>query len=398
MDISFHYFAVKTVALAAGYEEGKAQRIASFSEFIDDYNWYAYFRASNIPGYVLAPELDIVFNSLLGLINPVTTGFSDYIDMATLILPRSQRYTVSPFHFIPQNRQSVESGDMRAVPATLNDGSYISSTLNDLKASMDAKGITESDALMQMGSLFHTFADTYAHQLFTGYNNQTNSVVLKSVTDNITGADVTDQYRFWIEKWIEKIESIIKMKMPTIGHMAIGHLPDLTHLSFSMEYQDLQGVKHIHTRSNTETFLKPCKELYAFMRACLEPQGIPLNMPWDTLAEKLAQGFLFDTSAELAISEQAAIAVLTPHWSSVFPKYFYSYNGDAIKKSFIISTSNDIQKTVIDGEELSLASSAYTDDFYKYSMFSDRLLIRLYGDHPRNWLSEERVSAEAMTL
>ena len=63
MDISFHYYAVKSVALAAGYDEAKAQRIASFSEFIDDYNWYAYFRASNIPDYVKAPELDIVYRN-----------------------------------------------------------------------------------------------------------------------------------------------------------------------------------------------------------------------------------------------------------------------------------------------------------------------------------------------
>ena len=39
MDISFHYFAVKTVAFAAGFSEAEAQRIAEFSQFIDDFNW-----------------------------------------------------------------------------------------------------------------------------------------------------------------------------------------------------------------------------------------------------------------------------------------------------------------------------------------------------------------------
>ena len=40
MDISFHYFAVKTVAFAAGFSEAEAQRIAEFSQFINDFNWY----------------------------------------------------------------------------------------------------------------------------------------------------------------------------------------------------------------------------------------------------------------------------------------------------------------------------------------------------------------------
>lgn len=62
MDISFHYFAVKTVARAAGYDEQKAQRIAEFSQFIDDFNWYKCRCAGNVPDYIKAPNLDIVVN------------------------------------------------------------------------------------------------------------------------------------------------------------------------------------------------------------------------------------------------------------------------------------------------------------------------------------------------
>lgn len=46
--------------------------------------------------------------------------------------------------------------------------------------------MNKNDALMKMGMLFHTFADTYAHQLFTGYNNKVNSVKLIRATDNIS--------------------------------------------------------------------------------------------------------------------------------------------------------------------------------------------------------------------
>lgn len=217
MDISFHYFAIKTIARAAGYNQQKAQRIAVFSQFIDDYNWYAYFRAGNIPDYIKDKKLDIIYNETMKIINPVTTGFIDWVDMATLILPRSQKYTVSAFHFIPQDKQSVEVENMKTVPVTLDDGSYISNMLHELQTDIISGKMNKNDALMKMGMLFHTFADTYAHQLFTGYNNKVNSVKLIRATDNYLLEDITNKCHFWIEQWISKIEEIVKKKMPMIG-------------------------------------------------------------------------------------------------------------------------------------------------------------------------------------
>ena len=399
MDISFHYYAVKSVARAAGYPEEKAQRIASYSQFVDDYNWYVYFRANNIPGYVKSPDLDIVYNDLLSIVNPVTTGFSDWFDMTTLMLSRSQKFTVCPFHFIPQNRQRQEAGDNRVVPAVLDDGSYIADMLAAIKQEITsgaaADPTSENYALMRMGALCHVFADTYAHQLFTGFNNTTNSVELLSATDNTTGKDVTEQYHFWIEKWIARIESIIKVKMPTIGHMAIAHIPDLSHLSFSMKYHDMQGKELIHTRSNTETFVRTCRELYTFFRSCLGDAVAP-NSPWDDLQPKLAKGFLLDAAKELNDGEKAAIKVLTPHWSIIFPEYTYSYDSDAIKKGFMLSsapmlaTPDDMKTVEVEGETMNLVSKTYSDDFYQFSLFADQHLIALYGAHPRNWLSDEQ--------
>lgn len=394
MDISFHYFAVKTVARAAGYDEQKAQRIATFSQFIDDFNWYAYFRAGNIPEYIKAPELDIVFNETLKMINPVTTGFSDWFDMATLILPRPQRYTVSPFHFIPQDAQSVAEGDKRTVPATLDDGSYISTELRELQNNIAERTIDESDSLMKMGMLLHTFADTYAHQLFTGFNNKVNSAKLISTTDNITGADVTEQYHFWVEQWIARAEKIIKTKLPTIGHMAIAHIPDLSHLSFEMEYKRSDGTVGHHGRSNTETFVTACYQIYNYMRGILGGAH-PANMSWNELSDKLADGFLIDAAKELDEGESAAVRKLAPHWSGIFPNYSYSYNSKLIKKGFVTAVLNDTCTVMVDGVEQSITAKNYSNDFYRFNYFADLHLIKLYGNHPRNLLSAENDATEA---
>lgn len=386
MDISFHYFAVKTIARAAGYNEEKAQRIATFSQFIDDYNWYSYFRVGNIPDYIKDERLDIINNEALKVINPVTTGFIDWVDMATLILPRSQKYTVAAFHFIPQDKPSVDEGNLKTVPATLNDGSYISGMLRELKADIKLGRINENDALMKMGMLFHTFADTHAHQLFTGYNNKVNSVKIHRVHDNVLRKDVTNEYRFWVDQWISKVEKIIKVKMPTIGHMAIVHVPDLTHLEFDMEYTGYDGNTYHHIRSNTSTYVNVCKQLYDYMREILG-DDIPANIRWDVLSEMLAEGFLVDASKELNEGEAAAVIKLKRHWSNIFTHFKYDYNSEQIKKDFVTAELNDTCIVNINGVEMPLTAKNYSDDFFKFNYFADLHLIKLYGDHPRNWFS-----------
>lgn len=387
MDISFHYFAVKAVARAAGYDDTRAQRIAEFSQFIDDYNWYSYFRAVNIPKYIKEDDLDIVYNETLNIINPVTTGFYDKFDMATLILPRPQKYTVSAFHFIPQNKDRVNARDNRTIPATLNDGSYISTMLQGLKNDIKSNEVSESDALMRMGMLFHTFADTYAHQLFTGYAESLNSVKLISVYNHANKKDETQKYHYWIEEWIKKAEKSIKVKLPTIGHMAIAHIPDLTHISFKMEYRDVDGKTKSHSRNNITTFVDACEQLYNYMRDILG-DSVPANMGWDQLKERLANGFCYDATEVLDKSEKEAVNALSSHWKSKFPNdYNFSYSSEDIKSSFIQAELNDSCTVNINGEERKLFGKEYSDDFYKFNYYADKHLISLYGKHPRNLLS-----------
>ncbi len=385
MDISFHYFAVKTVARAAGYDERRAQRIAVFSQMIDDFNLYRYCFAKNIPDYLKAANLDIVLRENFNLINPVTTGFIDWVDMATLVLDRSQKYTVSPFHFIPQNINCIGDKKKRTVPATLNDNSYISDMLQELKADIKFGNIGDEDALMRMGMLFHTFADTYAHQLFSGYNSKVNSVKLIRVEDNETSEDVTGQYRFWVDEWISKIKSITGAELPTIGHMAIAHVPDLSHLTFTINYTGDDGRTLTYNRSNTSVFVVACKYLYDYMRDILGDYRLP-DMDWEELSPKLSEGFLIDASRELDEGEAAAVEKLKGHWMSIFPGYEYDYDSVQIKKSFVTQEFDDVCTVNVDGEEMFIKGKNYSDDFYKFNYFADLHLIKLYGSKPRKWL------------
>lgn len=397
MDICFHYFAVKTVARAAGYREEQAQRIAVYSQLMDDYDWQGYLRAENMPDYLKCAGADIIYNEAFKIVSPVATGFPRVLDMAELILPRAQKLIVSPFHFIPQSKQRVSNGDLRTVPAKLHDGSYISSMLDRLEADMASSSISESDALMKMGMLFHTFADTYAHQLFTGYNNKTNSVKLISAKDNITQADATKEYGYWIAQWIAQIEEDLGAEIPTIGHMSVVSIPDLSHLSFELEYNDIDGTKRVHSRSNTDLFVAACSELYKFMRDVLG-ETAKAEIGWGVLAPLLAKGFLADTVKDKESGKDAVIEKLKEHWTGVFKDYGYTYdyNSKSITDSFKLTERDSIPAANILGEDdvaelgadnLMLSGGEFSDDFYKFTLFADEHLINLYGNHPRRLLA-----------
>ncbi|MCL2642492.1 MAG: hypothetical protein FWD52_03120 [Candidatus Bathyarchaeota archaeon] len=366
MDIAFHYFAIKSLARTAGFTNEDAQCIAKYSQFVDDYNWYFYRRFSNIPPYAKAPELDLFINNWYNPMNfnPATTGFSDVVDFATLVLPRSQKFTVSPFHFIPQDPAHVKNGDYRTYPSTRNDNSYISNMLTTARNNfLTAKKEDHNLCLMHIGLLLHIFADTYAHHLFTGYQGWENKVTLTQVTNNITGNDESTKYGTSIAQWIASLKKIAPGVIPAIGHMLIAHVPDLTHLTFTMKYQTTQNSpESTYTRSNTQTFETAGREILNYLRSCLKLTDIN-ETDWNTISQKLTKAFLIDISN--LSNESAIVETLTQHWTKSFPNCTYTYASDEIKQG--------LQRR-----------GKATDDFYRYNVFADQLLIQLYGKQPRN--------------
>jgi hypothetical protein len=71
MDINFHYFAVKAIACTSGFEEEEAQMIADYSQFVDDFNLYAYIWLSEVPEFARYLSKEILPG--LYCFNPVTT-------------------------------------------------------------------------------------------------------------------------------------------------------------------------------------------------------------------------------------------------------------------------------------------------------------------------------------
>lgn len=374
MDISFHYFAVKAVALAVGLSEPEAQRIAEYSQFIDDFDWGKYhFEIGEIPDYIQDGQSDI---AVLGnaddrelkvvvkgtILNPVTTKIP--VDLSEYA---AQKYIAAPFHFIPQNKKRTEEKDRRTVPATLEDDSYISNLLSELKENIRNRQISENDGLMRTGMLFHTFADTYAHQLFSGYADESNSVKVIYVFNNRTQKDETGKWKDIIEKTADK-------NVPPVGHTAIGEIPDLPYLSFEMEYVSSDGSICRHMRSNTSMFVTVCRELYRYLSVTYTSYIKKNVMGLEELSSKLGEAFLVETSD---------IEELNCHWKRIFPDYIYSYDSEKIKKRFITKSLRTKKMILVDDKEAQAVCAFHTDEFYKFNAFAALWLRTLYGSRLR---------------
>ncbi|MDR1183188.1 MAG: hypothetical protein LBK67_00140 [Coriobacteriales bacterium] len=392
MDISFHYFAVKTLAREAGFDEDEAQQIATFSQYIDDFNAWVYRRYGNVPEYIVnSDRYDLYLSNPLdpANFNPATTGFmsgswfSSYMDYFWLLKGSAQKFTVSPFHFIPLDRANFDAGDFRAVPATLQDGSFISDAL--AAAGAELKERQDDDErrirLMHIGMLLHTFADTYAHQLFSGYNSPLNAASITRVVNNITGADQTDKYKDWIASFFDWLTSI-GFPSVQIGHMNVGHVPDLTHLSFTMSYPLRDGGTGTYTRSNTAEFLRTSRQIVDYLRDCRGQGKIP-EVEWEVLSEGLSQCFLVDIS-DLS-KEKEIVGTLAPVWRGVFG-YEYGYDHTQIFDGII---GEEREQPPEDGSEgVAVAEDGLFPDmedaFYRFNCYAEDLLITLYGIKPRD--------------
>lgn len=262
MDINFHYYAVKTLAVKAGFSNNQAQIIAEFSQYVDDFNRLLKLDCNNIPNYMTT---DSTFASKFidgNKLKPVTTGFSDIIDNANIALFDGCKYIVSPFHFIPNQvptgitantEVQNEYVNIATMPAKMTVPSIITNLLTTVRTNYMQPNISASQKelyLVQLGLYLHIFADTYAHQGFSGYKSNIND---KKIT----------QYTRTGDSGKASIKTNIYRALPAVGHATVGHFPDLTNYAFVMEDNNYNVI----TRDNTLIFLQAAQEIFEFLKS-----------------------------------------------------------------------------------------------------------------------------------
>lgn len=401
MDIAFHYFAVKALAVSAGFNDNDAQLIAEYSQMVDDFDFTAYWHCTNIPNFVKQNSFDIVINEIFNILNPVQTGFLTdghiiNIDYALFLSSRFQRLTCAPFHFVYHDRSEIGTTNYRVYPAFYRDFSIISSLMDIARDDYLRAEHGDSDiygnnatfrrkALMKIGLVLHIFADTVAHQLFSGFNDNVNNVELTSITNNITETDETQKYKNMILTFLSQFKIV-----PKIGHMMIEHVPDLTHLTFGIRYKNELASMVNYTRSNTADFITRCKDILNYLRACKLQNRVP-DDEWWNISNKLATCFKTDISD--CSKERDMVGILSPVWTREFGGVF-DFDGERMKREYVLNTEplrNDVMMQLQDipEEYRPTLTTTASMDFYLFNVCAEEVLVNLYGENPRRLIGDE---------
>ncbi|MBF4693100.1 DUF6765 family protein [Fusibacter ferrireducens] len=367
MDINFHYFAVKALTVNAGFKESDAQLISSYSQFVDDFDTYRYLYFTDVPQYAqyLATKLPYGW-----CFNPVTTGFNSFFDYARLSIQRNQKRILIPFHFIPKVDLSYVPEDRkeyRVVPVTLDQSSLLQGLLRD--AASAYKEFLNREAIIKIGTLLHIFADTYAHQRFSGFWNWENHAYLENVVNNINYETITASYS--PNKYYY---------VPSIGHPNVNTAPDDSNVSFTIqqkfEEKESFPYKATYSRSNVLEFLKCSRVILNYLRDC-RSLGPISDDEWEILSKKLEKGFL---------TSEKNPEKLSAHWASIFPEITFKYSKtDLLTSNLSVEASSDERLNAIEDPTERLMAvfnnveisdtliSGSNDDFFRFNVIADHI-------------------------
>ena len=377
MDINFHYYTIKVLAISAGFKEDEAQRIASFSQFVDDYRTARPFFIDSVPSYA---EHLVRTRFSKSFFFPVTTGFTTVIDMAMLLLPEHQRWIATPFHFIPKKSLSelglliADDSDnrckLRVVPAKLNDGSLISQMLETARENLVTKKEERHICLMRIGMLLHIFADTYAHQRFSGFQGWENNSITTNVTRNTDGLNMTSSYH-----------PELFAHLAPIGHANIGTVADISNVSFKIRQRatqlDTQRTA-LYERNNTQEFLNASYEIICYLRSCLAKESVNYennknDNEWASLSILIEKGLNFDPNGR---------TIQKNYWSNIFENINFDYSRNKLRittQPLGIRITDEMRRFAERHNIDSLIHRARSDDYFRYNVIANEIRQKVVG-------------------
>jgi hypothetical protein len=216
MEKDFHFHMTYALANVAGFTPDESHIIAYSAQYIDDNNEVQFPEKD---GRAQFPS-EILLDG--GYFRPIMTQSMSVKSLVYEI----QKFVYVPFHFIPgDNNQPMEGKYNR-----------YSTTPNSANAQKVLAAALKSEDLYRIGIALHTFADTWAHQNFTGYEEEWNSVFV----------------------WHSPYRAIV----PNIGHADAGHEPD----EISNEWKDYRLEKDKRKISNRERAFEAAKRIYQALR------------------------------------------------------------------------------------------------------------------------------------
>jgi hypothetical protein len=209
-----HYYAVLAFARACGFKKEAAHSVAYASQFVDD---------AKINHIILKEKpADIEFE----IIDEKPSFFNmatchSYFKVKTLNFSAMTNNTCA-FHFVPGCEGTSFVKKMRCK----ENKQVINNICRDAK---------EEDDLVKFGMVLHPFADTFAHQGFSGLVSKVNDI-RKCKPKKISSTFLKKITQIMMLFCKNKFDKYLDFAMPAYGHGQAMENPDLPYLEWSYEY------------------------------------------------------------------------------------------------------------------------------------------------------------------
>jgi hypothetical protein len=294
MDKSFHYYCIRVLAEKAGFPGEAAQTIAYASQYTDDATEHGKINVAGIPKSFSCERWD----PEKGEFDPICTAHAAKSWMSKLwkwakfyLKADVQRKILMPFHFIPP--EGLRNGDAEIYNYVTQKNSPLANLVLDtaLQRVKNASKSSHLLALIKLGIALHLYADSWAHDGFSGRHN--------AKENDLKRIRVEEDGQF---KAVDPLATAVSYAAPDVGHSEAGSLPDETNKNWKAKYANQTGSME---RSNTVEFLDAAETIYGKLMEISPGQG----MEWKDLSAKIGNCF----------NEAGA-------WDNTFPEIDFEYN------------------------------------------------------------------------
>ena len=273
MQRDFHYYCIGILARAAGFAAADALVLAYASQYVDDATETGVFKLRDD---VAGPHFD-----------PVRTSYFGLETVHSLTWDAQKRVWI-PFHFLPLSPFDPDYGE---------GFTFVTGSDSDFSRLLLAEAATEplehrERRLCRIGVALHTYADTWSHQDFSGWEcREENNVEAIHLYDREAGA--------WDHL---KVENVLFDALPFIGHGEAGYFPDL---AFQRWKCDLGQPPRPIERDNVELFLEAGETIYDRLLA-MDKAGGEDPIPWSEISSQI-EGLLAEEGRQPRWGDQLTL-------------------------------------------------------------------------------------------
>jgi len=251
MKSNFHYSVIKILATKAGFSEEEAQIIAYASQYVDDADDYIPVRIQHIPDFAKTHVRCLDGKHIW---DPICTAHKS-IKILPKLFKTDLIKVYSAFHFLPNKRCDINARINGKELITFRNGELANQlVLNCAEAVQNATPSQRNPALIALGIALHSYADTWAHQGFSGIHSEFNDI------KNVRAYNKHWWYGF----------------LPDIGHAEASDYPDRPYLKWSYQYDGVENISSSHTeRNNPQIFADAVYHIYSYLLMANKTVGEP---------------------------------------------------------------------------------------------------------------------------